>query len=63
MADRQIRSLQAEVAELRQQHRQVQQQSDKQQQELLKLTKRLEVLRKSKAQFEAKAVRTAVVST
>ncbi|CDI82232.1 hypothetical protein, conserved [Eimeria acervulina] len=58
--DRQLRILQSELTELRQQHIQVQQQSEKQQQELLKLAQRLEVLRKSKASFEAKATRTAL---
>ncbi|CDJ31814.1 uncharacterized protein EMH_0069990 [Eimeria mitis] len=58
--ERQLRSLQTELTELKQQHMQVQQQSEKQQQELLKLAQRLEVLRKSKAHFEAKAARTAL---
>lgn len=60
--DRQLRTLQGELTELKQQHIQVQQQSEKQQQELLKLAQRLEVLRKSKGHFEAKATRTALVS-
>ncbi|CDJ61168.1 hypothetical protein, conserved [Eimeria maxima] len=58
--DRQLRTLQGELTELKQQHIQVQQQSEKQQQELLKLAQRLEVLRKSKGHFEAKATRTAL---
>ncbi|XP_026190437.1 uncharacterized protein LOC34620738 [Cyclospora cayetanensis] len=58
--DRQIRVLQAELGELRQQHMEVQQQSNKQQKEILKLAQRLVVIRRSKAQFEAKAARTAV---
>lgn len=50
------------MGELRQQHQFTQRQCDKQLQELLKLSQRLELLRKCKMQYEAKALRTAAVS-